>query len=33
MSNLQRAIETVVIGLWGRLQRSGEQVHLTKKYF
>jgi hypothetical protein len=27
-SNLQRAIETAAIALWGRLQRTGEQVHV-----
>jgi len=27
-SNLQRAIETVSISFWGRLQRSGEKVHV-----
>eukprot|EP00281_Chroomonas_sp_CCMP1168_P033158 CAMPEP_0206244836 /NCGR_PEP_ID=MMETSP0047_2-20121206/18375_1 /ASSEMBLY_ACC=CAM_ASM_000192 /TAXON_ID=195065 /ORGANISM="Chroomonas mesostigmatica_cf, Strain CCMP1168" /LENGTH=348 /DNA_ID=CAMNT_0053670093 /DNA_START=57 /DNA_END=1103 /DNA_ORIENTATION=+ len=27
-SNLQRSLETMTIGFWGRLQRSGERVHV-----
>eukprot|EP00285_Hemiselmis_virescens_P004317 CAMPEP_0173414456 /NCGR_PEP_ID=MMETSP1356-20130122/84337_1 /TAXON_ID=77927 ORGANISM="Hemiselmis virescens, Strain PCC157" /NCGR_SAMPLE_ID=MMETSP1356 /ASSEMBLY_ACC=CAM_ASM_000847 /LENGTH=350 /DNA_ID=CAMNT_0014376639 /DNA_START=34 /DNA_END=1086 /DNA_ORIENTATION=- len=27
-SNLQRCLETIVIGFWGRLQRSGERVYV-----
>mmetsp|Transcript_42232 Transcript_42232/g.105549 ORF Transcript_42232/g.105549 Transcript_42232/m.105549 type:complete len:352 (+) Transcript_42232:67-1122(+) len=27
-SNLQRALETVAIGFWGRLQRTGERIHI-----
>eukprot|EP00282_Hemiselmis_andersenii_P014404 CAMPEP_0114137502 /NCGR_PEP_ID=MMETSP0043_2-20121206/15808_1 /TAXON_ID=464988 /ORGANISM="Hemiselmis andersenii, Strain CCMP644" /LENGTH=351 /DNA_ID=CAMNT_0001231379 /DNA_START=14 /DNA_END=1069 /DNA_ORIENTATION=+ len=27
-SNLQRALETMAIGFWGRLQRTGERIHI-----
>lgn len=27
-SNLRRALETATIGFWGRLQRTGEKIHV-----